>query len=283
MNNKAFEGKGKMLLCTSGSSEIIVGGQLYRMSRGVLCFVPPVNNVVELSRDGCYSQAVIMADTKVFYGVIHPLADILVKWRMRHGACCMLSEDNIALFLERKEDIERKRTLLEQTAGEEKRMILRHIITLLVQETVLEFIHLAMQNDAVPPEKVDRMDDITFRFIYSLHQHYKTERRVEYYATEANLSPSHFTRIIKSRMGRTPSAMIAMITVAEAKTLLDSTSKSIKEIAAELNFPEQYTFRKFFKLHVGVPPKEYRKRMASRGDAEGVKKGTVSGCAVKGC
>lgn len=57
--------------------------------------------------------------------------------------------------------------------------------------------------------------------------------------------------------------------------MLDSTSKSIKEIAAELNFPEQYTFRKFFKLHVGVPPKEYRKRMASRGDAEGVEKGTV--------
>ena len=75
----------------------------------------------------------------------------------------------------------------------------------------------------------------------------------------------------------------AFITVAEAKTLLDSTNKSIKEIAAELNFPEQYTFRKFFKLHAGVPPKEYRKRMASRGDAEGVEKGTVSGCAVKGC
>ena len=32
----------------------------------------------------------------------------------------------------------------------------------------------------------------------------------------------------------------------------------IKEVAQELNFPEQFTFRKYFKLYTGVSPKEYK-------------------------
>ena len=29
-------------------------------------------------------------------------------------------------------------------------------------------------------------------------------------------------------------------------------------MATELNFPEQFTFRKYFKQHTGIAPKEYR-------------------------
>ncbi|MGN0206489.1 MAG: helix-turn-helix domain-containing protein, partial [Muribaculaceae bacterium] len=58
---------------------------------------------------------------------------------------------------------------------------------------------------------------------------------------------------------KTPSEWIAYITMLNAKTLLKTSDKNIKEIAAELNFPEQYTFRKYFKHHTGMSPKEYRK------------------------
>ena len=44
-----------------------------------------------------------------------------------------------------------------------------------------------------------------------------------------------------------------------AKTLLDKSSKSIKEISQELGFPEQFTFRKYFKQHTGMSPTDYRK------------------------
>ncbi len=45
------------------------------------------------------------------------------------------------------------------------------------------------------------------------------------------------------------------------KQLLLELDKSIKEIASELHFPEQFTFRKFFKQDVGIPPTEYRHKM----------------------
>ncbi len=48
--------------------------------------------------------------------------------------------------------------------------------------------------------------------------------------------------------------------VQELRVALKNSVKSIKEIAAELNFPNQSFMRKYFKDHVGVSPSTYRKR-----------------------
>ena len=64
--------------------------------------------------------------------------------------------------------------------------------------------------------------------------------------------------VLVGESGPTPSDWIIAITIVQSKLLLEKTRKSIKEIAAELNFPEQFTFRKYFKQHTGIPPKEYR-------------------------
>ena len=57
---------------------------------------------------------------------------------------------------------------------------------------------------------------------------------------------------------RTPSEWILLVTINQAKKLLRQNRTSIKEVAQELNFPEQFTFRKYFKLYTGVSPKEYK-------------------------
>lgn len=36
----------------------------------------------------------------------------------------------------------------------------------------------------------------------------------------------------------------------------------IKEVAERLGFPEQFTFRKYFKTHTGVSPSEYRRALS---------------------
>ncbi len=53
---------------------------------------------------------------------------------------------------------------------------------------------------------------------------------------------------------------ITTYTIGQAKHLLSQTDLSIKEIAEQLGFPEQFAFRKYFKRVVGVSPSEYRKR-----------------------
>lgn len=88
---------------------------------------------------------------------------------------------------------------------------------------------------------------------------------MSFYANEVNLSLSHFTRTVKKCTGRTPSEWIATITITNAKLMLEQSDMNIKEVAAELNFPEQYTFRKFFKQHEGIPPKAFRQSHKKNG------------------
>jgi AraC-like DNA-binding protein len=45
----------------------------------------------------------------------------------------------------------------------------------------------------------------------------------------------------------------------EAKALLKSTNMTIRQISDELNLPSQSFFGKYFKRHIGISPKEYRK------------------------
>lgn len=41
--------------------------------------------------------------------------------------------------------------------------------------------------------------------------------------------------------------------------MLRNTTKSIKQIAEEMNFPNQSFLGKYFKEHVGMSPSQYRK------------------------
>lgn len=211
-----------------------------------------------MSRSKDYDEVSIHDDGEVFYQAIKLMFDMILSFRLRSNPCLMLDDEYIRFFNERKSAIDGKKDYLQSVQNKEERQLVQHLIQLLEQETMLEFIHLYYRGCVVEPEPVEKNKAIAFKFIYSLHLNVKTIRSVSFYADEANLSLSHFTRIVKEKTGKTPSEWIATMTIVNAKLLLKQTDMSIKEVAAELHFPEQFTFRKFFKLHVGIPPKEYR-------------------------
>ena len=81
------------------------------------------------------------------------------------------------------------------------------------------------------------------------------------YAAEAALSVCHFSSLILHYTGQTPMQWIHLFIIGQAKHLLLQSDLQVKEIADRLGFPEQFTFRNYFKTHTGVSPTEYRKRM----------------------
>jgi AraC-like DNA-binding protein len=62
-------------------------------------------------------------------------------------------------------------------------------------------------------------------------------------------------------MGKIPSKLIQERLVLESKGQLHLTAKSIKEIAADLQYKDEFYFSRFFKKMVGVSPKVFRKRV----------------------
>ena len=96
------------------------------------------------------------------------------------------------------------------------------------------------------------------RFIRLLSQNYKTERSVEWYSSTLCLTPKHLSEVVKAVSGRTAGQWITSMVMIEIKSLLQETSLSIKEIAQEMNFPNQGFLGKYFKNVEGISPSEFR-------------------------
>lgn len=253
-----YNHKSGMFLCMSGTAEVLINNSVYRLEKGVLYVVSPLVTIHRISQSADFDGIHILDDWEVFYPVIHTIIDTILQLKLRNSPCLRLNETEIEFLISRNDLIEEKRREMENASiTEEKNLILR-MIQLLEQETMLEIIRVYFRNKTVESHPMDKKESIVYNFIYSLHFNFKQQRSVTFYAEEARLSTGYFTAVVREKTGRTPSEWIIDITITQAKLLLEKTKKSIKEIATDLNFPEQFTFRKYFKQHTGIAPKEYR-------------------------
>ena len=88
---------------------------------------------------------------------------------------------------------------------------------------------------------------------------FKEERRVGWYAQQLCITPKYLSETIKQMSHRTPNEWIDHYVLIEIRVLLKNTTKSIKEITMEMNFPTQSFLGKFFREHMGMSPSDYRK------------------------
>lgn len=79
------------------------------------------------------------------------------------------------------------------------------------------------------------------------------------FAEKLNLHPNYLNSVVKSKTGRTVSDWISKRTLFMAKTLLQGTTFSSKEIAYKLGFSEPTHFSRFFKKHTLLSPSQFRK------------------------
>jgi AraC-like DNA-binding protein len=104
-----------------------------------------------------------------------------------------------------------------------------------------------------------RAEIIFTKFIKLLEGNFKQERRVGWYAEQLNITPKYLSETIKNVSRRTPNEWIDNYVTIEMRIQLRNSTKSIKEIAEEMNFANQSFLGKYFKEHVGISPSEYRK------------------------
>ena len=104
-----------------------------------------------------------------------------------------------------------------------------------------------------------RADSMFTEFIALLEENVRTERRVSWYAEQIGITPKYLSEMVKQVSKRTPNDWIDNYVMLEIRVLLKNTTKSIKEIADAVNFPNQSFLGKFFKEHMGMSPSEFRK------------------------
>ncbi|CCX66768.1 dNA-binding helix-turn-helix protein [Prevotella sp. CAG:1058] len=108
-----------------------------------------------------------------------------------------------------------------------------------------------------------RGESIFTDFIRLVGDNYKRERRVSWYSEQMCISPKYLSETVKNISGRAPNEWIDNYVTLELRSLLRNTTKSVKEIANEMNFQNQSFLGKYFKEHVGISPVAYRKNPAN--------------------
>ena len=109
-------------------------------------------------------------------------------------------------------------------------------------------------------ERQTRADVIFHSFIKLVEENCRHERRVGWYAQQLGITAKYLSETIKHISKRTPNQWIDNYVTMELRVELKNTTKSIKQITEEMNFPNQSFLGKYFKEHVGVSPSEYRRQ-----------------------
>jgi len=104
-----------------------------------------------------------------------------------------------------------------------------------------------------------RAEAIFTKFIRLVEEHCRQERRVGWYAQQLCITPKYLSETVKAVSRRTPNEWVDNYVILELRVMLKNSTKSIKEITEELDFPNQSFLGKYFKEHVGMSPTEYRK------------------------
>ena len=136
----------------------------------------------------------------------------------------------------------------QQTPSE---IVLRSFLQLILAKSSSLKINSEKQNFQ-KDEKMDQFKKLLEENFLSLH-------KASDYAILLSMTSNNFTKQCGKRFNKTPTQMIQERLILEAKKQLHLTKLSIKEIAYNLKFQDEYYFSRVFKKMTKVSPQTFRK------------------------
>lgn len=104
----------------------------------------------------------------------------------------------------------------------------------------------------------DKYYENAVKFRELAFQFFSENRHISFYATKLGLSDNYLNRCVKITFGKTPKEILTEFAIIQAKLNLKDFTKSISEVAYELNFDDPSYFGRLFKQVTGVTPTDYR-------------------------
>lgn len=99
----------------------------------------------------------------------------------------------------------------------------------------------------------------------AIEENYKQKHAPSDYAKLLDLDLKALGRVVKKHFNKTLTNLIAERLVIEAKRELYLTQKTVKEIAYDLGFNDEYYFSRFFKTNADIAPLAYRQNLWGTG------------------
>ena len=243
-----------LALCLQGKAQYSIDTVLHTVQPGDLLIlgVGQVTDDFMISRD-CNGVGIMVS--RDFYSEIvenvHELSALFLF--SRNHPVCHLTQQEIDTFMGYFHMLKQK---VDDTSHHFRRNTVRSLMTTMMYD--LSNIIYRMQT--ISDLRETRAEQIFTSFIRLVEENFRNERRVGWYSKQLGISSKYLLETIKNVSRRTPNEWIDDYIILEIRVLLKNSTKPIKQIAEELNFPNQSFLGKFFKEHVGMNPTEYRRK-----------------------
>jgi transcriptional regulator GlxA family with amidase domain len=146
--------------------------------------------------------------------------------------------------------------LIERVAG-------RELARALARFVVLDNRREARTAELIP-HHVSHHDPLILKADKWMRAHLRTNIGVEDIARHVAASDRTLVRRFKEHTGESPYAYLQRLRLETSKALLAGTNYRIEQIPARVGYQDESAFRRLFKKHVGVSPREYRRRFAAK-------------------
>ena len=135
----------------------------------------------------------------------------------------------------------------------------RHLVRTLMQAMFYDMSSVIYRFRDLAIGQHSRIEELFAQFIRLVESNCRRERRVAWYAEQLGITPKYLSEAVKGVSKNTPTEWIDNYVTLAIRVMLKDTTKSIKDISTELNFPNQSFLGKYFRLHVGMSPSKYRR------------------------
>ena len=243
-----------MAMCKKGKAQYSIDTRQQVVKPGDLMFVSERHVIDNYEASPDFECLCIMLTTEYYHGFVQDVKNVssLLLFSMNNPVVPLTSKE-IQVFTNYFETIREK---MADTSHHYRSPLIKALLLAMFYDMSNVIYRVERQGN----RKHTRAEAIFANFIRLLEDNFRTQHRVSWYAEQLCITPKYLSEIVKKISLRTPNEWIDSYVILEARVLLKNTTKSIKEITDELNFPNQSFLGKYFKEHVGVSPSEYRKR-----------------------
>lgn len=239
-------------LCTNGTIEYQLDTQRQVITPGDILIVSERHIVDHYQPSPDMEGLCIIMSVNFFHEIIKNVRDVntLFLFARNHPV--------ISLTPKEQEAFKEYFHVIQQKIGDESNLFRKDLVRTLLLAMFYDvgnIIYRVKEND----KPKTRAEVIFANFIKMVEANFRKERRVKWYSQQLCITPKYLTEMVKAASKRTPNEWLDNYTLMELRVMLKNSPKSIKEIAEEMNFPNQSFMGKYFKLHVGITPSQYRK------------------------
>jgi AraC-like DNA-binding protein len=242
-----------LALCTEGEATYTLDTQEMRIQKNDVMLILDRHVVSNFTASKDLKALCIIISVKFFFESIRNVGDV--------SSLLLLSRNFpvIKLAQEETETFQSYFYLLKTKAADKQNKYRRKLVSTLILAMFYDLSNVVQRMLNTDSMRQTRAEIIFTKFIKLLEGNFKQERRVGWYAEQLNITPKYLSETIKNVSRRTPNEWIDNYVTIEMRIQLRNSTKSIKEIAEEMNFANQSFLGKYFKEHVGISPSEYRK------------------------